>query len=211
MDNRFAERLLNVYQSIERDLGRTVLDYQESFGSRKDGSYIMIPLNPLHFVEMLTKASDMLGDHWGKKFVDVGAGAGFKVRIAQEMFGYDATGIEYDKKYVDFAIKYLGFGKPNHWNSERMRLIHKNAFDVNYKEFDVIYFYRPLGPEELQTKLEKHIIATMRDDALVIGAMNACLYREMEQAKPQAYHNDIIFYKKGCAKHFKFPKEAAAA
>jgi hypothetical protein len=202
------ENLLSIYGEIERTLGRTVIGADDII--RKDGTYVMVPFSPTRFVEYMKIADGMLKRPMSheKSFVDVGAGLGFKVVIAQEM-GFDATGIEYDKKYVDFAVKYLGFGTGSgRWPSSRRKLVYKNALDVDYKNFDIIYFYRPIAQDDIQRKLEKQIISTMRDDAIVIAIMPSGIRQEMTPTE-QSNWGDNIYIKKGCEKHFNMRRVAA--
>lgn len=203
--------VLNMYWDIERRLGETLATgRRDKFSGivRDDGSYIMVPFHPVTFATVLDKAGQLLvekrkyPDH-RKRFVDVGAGAGFKVFMAEKM-GFQATGIEFDEKYVDFGRNLLGLTGED-WSG---KLIHQDALKTNYKDFDIIYFYRPIRDEEGQAKLEERILSTMRDDAIVIGVMPAILREKMHRVE---YRNkdwwaDTIFHKKGCEKHFVFEK-----
>ncbi len=193
--NERAQILLSVYRSIESELGFTVAGNKDGI-TRPDGTYIMVPFNPVSFARVIELARDFIDARgWRSRlscpqFVDVGAGLGFKTKIAKQ-FGFGATGIEYDKHYVDFAKKYLGID-----------LVHKNALDVNYKEFDVIYFYRPIADETMQRKLENRILSTMSDDALVIGVYSTRSFHD----KIEEIGDEIGFKKGKGRKYFHGPK-----
>lgn len=155
------------YTDLEGTLGQRVSGIKDRV--RKDGSFVMIPFDPVEFCRVLRRVQDdylPYDFNNRRKFVDVGAGLGFKVRIAKE-FGFEADGIEFDKRYIEFARKYFG-----------TNLIYKDALKANYKDYDVIYFYQPMCDGEKQEQLEDRIISTMKDDAIVIPMSNHTFWRD---------------------------------
>lgn len=200
--------VLNVYWDIERRLGETLASgKREKYHpiTRADGSYIMVPFHPTTFAQGLEKAGQLIkrSNHSQPKFVDVGAGAGFKVFLAERL-GFNATGIEYDKKYVEFGRNLLGLTGED-WSGT---LIHADGKKVDYKEFDIIYFYRPICDQKGQRELEERILSTMRDDAIVMGIMTETLRTEMTRVNVQGegFYADYFFHKKGCENLFKLEK-----
>lgn len=115
---------------------------------RQDGSFKYIPYKYEKFIELL---KDKKG-----KFLDVGCGIGDKVMIAKEL-GFDAHGIEKDKKLFKIADKYL-FNIKN---------IDAFGFD-DYDKFDVIYMYKPYEDEKKLKQLRDLINSKKKETATFI-------------------------------------------
>lgn len=184
--------IIEAYRAMEAELGWTVTGSNNGM-TRKDGTYIMIPFNPLSFAKVADYAHRLFETrrktlHWNygsPKFVDVGAGLGFKVKMANHL-GFYARGIEYDKRYIVFAKKYL-----------KLDLIYQNALEAQYDEYDVIYFYRPIADETIQAKLEDRIIETMRPGTIIIGVYSTTGFR-----RKMIEIGNEVFFKKGDEHYF---------
>ena len=79
----------------------------------------------------------------GMTFVDLGCGAGNVLRYATNI-GYDVTGVDFDKNLLEHAKDY---------NTIQSKF--EDLEDDFYKDFDVIYIYRPLKKEELKIYIDK--------------------------------------------------------
>ena len=139
---------------VERRIGLSLK------GIRKDNNegYAMIPFSADAFAEQIDRIRHEFDEYsYNLSFIDVGAGAGFRVLQASKM-GLNATGIEYDKNYVDAAKKLFNID-----------LIHGDAFDHSYKKYDIVYFYCPIAVKEKEVQLEKHILRTCKSGAFIIA------------------------------------------
>ena len=95
-------------------------------------------------------------------FLDVGCGFGLKVFLAHQA-GFIASGVEYCKKYAEIAKKTSG--------SHNHIIMQGDALDFkSYKDFDVIYAYRPIANAELMNKLTHKVVDEMKVGAYIIGS-----------------------------------------
>lgn len=126
--------------------------------------YTYIPYSNARFMsalELIRKYFNSL-HKYSVKFCDVGCGIGTKVAIAHQYFS-EATGIEIRKKYVDKAKELFQL------HGRRIKFILGNAFDHNYVEYDLIYYYCPIPKPSLMAKLETKIFREMKPNALVLA------------------------------------------
>lgn len=125
------------------------------------GHYSYIPLDYGTFLNQLNKAAKELGlDFQGAKFVDAGCGIGTKVAMAG-MLGLDAYGVELNPDYVRVAQRMVGYGSDH--------VIEGDAIKHNYKPYDIIYFYRPMRDERMQSQLEQRIVRTAQSGAIILA------------------------------------------
>ena len=134
------------------------------------GRYGFVPFPIDDFLGLLTEAWLIEADP-KKKFLDVGAGIGTKVLLANVLF--DAWGIEIDQDYVDVAQS-LGA------DVKCQDALQHHFYDAA----DFIYFFVPIKDEEQEQKLERHIHDLMKVGSYV-APMGAILnwndFSDMEQ------------------------------
>lgn len=129
-----------------------------------DKAFRYIPLSPKVFIKQLRAATPFVpGRALGHtaKFIDVGCGIGSKVLLADHAdFGITAKGIEFRKEYIELARRVAG-------NSDK--IIHGDAFDHDFKPYDIIYFYCPIHIPDQERKLEEHLFKTAKKGALFLA------------------------------------------
>lgn len=94
-------------------------------------------------------------------FIDVGSGIGDKVLLAQLLGFKTATGVEINNHTSQLAKHFLNV---RHDEETNIRLINKDAFDLDFSEFNFIYMYRPIQDEKLLAKLHKKVLDEMPAD-----------------------------------------------
>lgn len=115
--------------------------------------YGYIPLNVRWFIEGMEVA---MRCHPGRGFLDVGCGIGTKMLIARHL-GYEVSGIEVHAPYAEVARELC----------PGANIEVADAFDVNHFDADVVYVYRPCRGDELEGRLERHVVANMNPGALI--------------------------------------------
>lgn len=79
----------------------------------------------------------------GMSFLELGCGAGNVLRYADNI-GYDVTGVDYNKELLKHSKNYKVLNK-----------YFKDLEDSFFKQFDVIYAYRPLKDEQFNLLIER--------------------------------------------------------
>ena len=146
-------------------------------GSRKNGYFHYIPHDERLFLEGLEEAIKLLKKTrvgvYGAKFCDVGCGIGSKLILAETKL-LRVTGIEFDKKLAKVAEGMLkGFGRAG-------KVIVGDALKQSYKDYDLIYYYRPISDLAPMQQLREEILSTMHDDALVLSG-TGCAVEVMDK------------------------------
>ena len=157
---------------VERAIGHNLK------GPRKDNGegYEMIPFSADAFSDQIERIRCEYPEYkYDISFIDVGAGAGFRVLQARSM-GLKATGIEYDLSYVKLAKKLFNID-----------LIHGDAFEHGYGKYDIVYFYCPIAKVQKEIQLEKHILKTVRSGTFIIANLgqyiNECATYDQKKNK----------------------------
>jgi SAM-dependent methyltransferase len=146
------------------------------------GSYGCIHYSPANFARDL-ETLNLFYNKKTRKFVDVGCGVGQKVYLAFK-YRFDAYGIEVRPPYVDVArqllVRYL-------WNTlladYPSHVIQVDALQFDFKDFDVIYFYRPMWDSKLEAQLERQIAKTAKEGAIVLAKSPASLFGDFSRLK----------------------------
>lgn len=130
---------------------------------KEKSAYHMIPKHNGFFDSLVRLIRDkFIGSEWDKrKFIDVGAGCGFRVLQAQQ-YNFNATGVEFYRRYVKFAKRYLD-----------INLIQDDAFNIDYSDYQVVYFYHPIADHKLEAKLEEKIHRDIKKGTYVLTGMSA--------------------------------------
>lgn len=94
-------------------------------------------------------------------FLDPGCGIGTKVFVAQEVFGWEATGFDIRSEYIQVAEQELG-------------LVHKVAVDdvdyfCHYDLFDIVYLSRPFRDDKREFAYELRVQSEMKPGAFLIA------------------------------------------
>ncbi len=126
------------------------------------GAYPFIPFHVDAFVKMLMAAERHVKTGRGRsdemRFLDVGAGYGTKVILAQTILGnWSCHGIEIEKRYVDTRL------------TERVELADGLTY-ADYAAYDIIYMYCPYCDADLQVKLQQAAIDGARPGAIILFA-----------------------------------------
>jgi protein-L-isoaspartate O-methyltransferase len=140
--------LFRLYYTLEFAIGQVHADNNNNY-------YPNASFSLLRFLARLRSIQKLCGP--GSSFLDVGCGLGNKVWIAQEL-GFDAYGIELNKKYAEIACAYVGPGRV---------LCQDGVTYPDYSKYDVIYFYNPMPSGELETA----ILNGARDGAIIYHAI----------------------------------------
>lgn len=137
--------------SLDREwLGRT--------GAGRDEPELYLPWMPFSWPDFIALVAEALPETTGDKFLDIGAGVGSKMMLAEEIFGLDVRGIERVPEYVKEA---------------RQRGLIVTEADAlgwdGYCDYDLIFFNRPFFSQQRQAELEQQVWADMKPGAVVIG------------------------------------------
>ncbi len=97
------------------------------------------------------------------KFVDVGSGIGTKLFLADSM-GFEPYGIERRVEYVHVSERLF----PDY------KIWWGDALDFpEYNQFDVIYSFRLAQQDDVQKKINDHIVANMKEGAVFFTSDSA--------------------------------------
>jgi SAM-dependent methyltransferase len=128
-------------------------------GNRLDP--VVLPWMPYQPADFLSIMWDVMGEAGGPVFLDVGCGPGTKMRIAKELLGMIAYGIEIDKRMANIA-KAHGTVYPGD-------ALWLPTIERAYALADVIWLYRPFRSAPHEASLENFIIANMKPGAILAG------------------------------------------
>ncbi len=130
------------------------------------GRYPFVPFDPALFVALLQGAWRVLaaeGRAAGARFLDVGAGAGTKLLIAERIFPR-ADGLEIDSGHLARSACVTDRLAPGN------RLIAGDALRFEgYGDYDVIYWCAPLREPEALAAMEGRILDTARPGTVLIA------------------------------------------
>jgi SAM-dependent methyltransferase len=122
----------------------------------EQGNYKYIAWNDRIFIQVLATLPR------GKKFIDIGCGIGMKPFLAWLVYGHEAAGVELNSHTYELGVYAL--------DKFDINLIHDDAFDVSYEDYDILYMYRPIMMGENLLDLYKHVYDTMKDGAVLVEA-----------------------------------------
>lgn len=134
-------------------------------GSRQDKVYT--PWWPFPVGEFVSFMIEIVAEAHGREFLDIGCGPGTKLDLAAALFGLEACGVEVDAVMA-------GRASANHlvWNQDALEF-------PWYRDFDIIWLYRPFRDSEKEAKLEQVILREMKPGAIIAGG-------EWEMEQPPA-------------------------
>ena len=173
----------NIFQSVK-----------ESDRAQDNKYFTFIPQEFDRVYEHFTFLRDYLVENfiatWNFKFLDVGCGAGNIILIAKEIFSLldnNIHGIEYNKKLVDIAKQLISFNP---------KIFNVDAFDFKkYRDYDIIYYYRPIEDWKLEKKLERLIEKSMKKNTFLIPFLKKD-YTLLKNKSFEKLDNDFEIYRK---------------
>lgn len=142
------------------------------------------------------RADQYLGQHRADqfKFLDIGCGIGNVVLLAYQV-GFDAYGLEYNKKIYDIAKNVLPVGSG--------RIFKGDMIDFKrYNQFDVLYYYVPMNNVKAMKKFVIKLMKAMKCGAYVIPngfhrAFNASKeFDRVKLGKNRSSYNYYRIYRK---------------
>jgi 2-polyprenyl-3-methyl-5-hydroxy-6-metoxy-1,4-benzoquinol methylase len=121
------------------------------------------PLRVDQFLDMLTVAREVAP---GSRYLEVGPGIGTKLLVVAAL-GLDAHGIENRAQYIGTA-RFLLDQPPQTFEPPTVELADARGWE-RYREFDIVYAYRPVRGEEGQVAFERHLTEQMRPGAVLLN------------------------------------------
>jgi SAM-dependent methyltransferase len=122
-----------------------------------------MPYQPADFIGILWEC---LPELTGKVFLDVGCGPGTKMRIAQDLLGFDVFGVEVDEEMAAEARKVFKALRPN-----RIRTGDALGYSEHwYGDFDLVWLYRPFRDPFKEHDLEQKIMTALKPGAILAGS-----------------------------------------
>lgn len=140
---------------------------------REGKCFPYIPYEPRAFLEIINRLAHSY-DRKKLDFIDVGSGIGDKVLLAQLLGFKTATGVEINEHTSQLAKHFLNVREENN-----ITLINKDAFDLDFSNYNFIYMYRPIQCEKLLAKLHKKVLDEMPVGGTFID-VGACMQKVLE-------------------------------
>jgi len=134
--------------------------WQDSMTGREDlGTYT--PWMPSDRAQFLVLLAEAVTEAPGDRFLEIGAGIGTRMLLAQQIFGLEVHGIERVPEYAAQGGE-LGL--------DHLEVMDAATYD-EYGKHDIVFFNRPFQNGLMQHELEQKVWAEMASGAVVI-AMN---------------------------------------
>lgn len=171
---------------------------RSNYRSRKGTMhYGFVPSSTEEVLEVLFELYYYMGGHSHQhSFLDIGCGIGNIVLLAHKV-GFDAYGLEYNKKIYDVAKRFMG-------KNSSMSKNHIFKGDMtcfrNYSKYDVLYYYVPIINAAVMHKFITKLSKAVKPGAYIIpqgygnGFYNS---KEFENIKLRSNACYPIFRKKG--------------
>jgi trans-aconitate methyltransferase len=125
----------------------------------RDNLATYTPWMPFPWPDFVALVAEAFPETTGDKYLEVGAGVGTKMMLAEAIFGLDVHGVERVPEYVAAA---------------RERGLPVEEADAlgwgGYGDYDIIFFNRVFQDRGLQERLEQQVWADMKSGAVVIAA-----------------------------------------
>lgn len=163
-------RLISLVNQLETVIFKPL--YSQEYFDAGHWDYVAYSVND--FFEHLEEAHMMLDKKDDLKFIDVGCGLGTKVHLAGILF--DAYGVELNEEYAKVARK-VNQEKRFHKYGRHVKLEKRkgespifiaDALKFDYHDYDVIYFFRPMNNNDMETELEQRIYKQAKPGAIII-------------------------------------------
>ncbi|MFQ5623313.1 MAG: class I SAM-dependent methyltransferase [Paracoccaceae bacterium] len=146
--------------------------------ARAHGCYPDIPMRPSEFLEHAHAAYRVAIAQRRAvpvRFLDVGCGGGVKVLLAAGFFGR-ADGLEYDPAYARAARGLFSAA-----GADSCTVIEGDALSFgNYRDYDVVYFFKPMSDPEKLAALEERVVSGVRPGTILVAPYHHFLGRSSE-------------------------------
>ncbi len=117
-----------------------------------------VPWIPFPVHDFVALVAEAMPETTGDRFLDIGAGVGSKVLLADAVFGLNSRGIERVPEYAAEAARH---GITVHT---------VDALDYQgYHQADLIFINRPFYDPGEEAKLEQHVWDSVRTGAVIVG------------------------------------------
>ena len=141
---------------IQRTI-RSAQDFDSTY-NLVGGNDERLPFMPFQLADFTAILLECVAETNGPNFLDVGAGPGSKMMIAEELFGLTPFGVEIDEDLV-LCSPY------------RDNIVCACALtsDIDYGSYDIIWLYRPFRDPSMEAQLEGKIREQMKPGAILAG------------------------------------------
>lgn len=161
-ESLFSSTICSTEYALEQLAGNSFCKKSYSDNSFQ---YVPLPINEfLFYIEYssnLFEETKKLDPKSNVNFIDVGCGIGTKLVLVSDLFR-KVTGIEINSDYSKIS-RILARTRQN------INVITKDALKFKkYKDFDIIYFYRPFRSSILQEKLENKIFEESKEGCIMV-------------------------------------------
>lgn len=155
------EGKLRDYGAVQRVIREVAEDEAKYLlhGDRHDPVYL--PWMPFQWADFIALLAECVAEAEGDLFCDVGAGPGTKMRLARELFGLCADGVERDRELAMRAVR-----------ATNGVLTIADALDLpieTWALWDIIWMYRPFRDPDRERELEQRVYAGMKPGAIFAG------------------------------------------
>jgi len=180
-NRRIAEEFTRMFANAAHRQERALKNEGAGERGSKNGSFPFIPMGTQSVAKDFVLTADLIRQksrkyceqptHWMYNktsyqltFLDAGCGIG-NIMLIANMFGLggEQHGIEYDKKTIDAAHKFL-----RTYSDRNNFVIHHGDILTfpNYKDYDIIYYYCPFSSYLLQAFFEERL-----EDEVKVGTI----------------------------------------
>ncbi|GAC20372.1 class I SAM-dependent methyltransferase [Paraglaciecola arctica] len=177
-ENDITISQLSAYDSAFEDLRVLLSTNSQGADALNHGCFPDISLPNSVFLENVHAAYRLMlaqGHATQSQFIDVGCGCGMKVLQASKFFNH-AVGLEYDEGYANDAQKLLA-----QMYVQNTLIIHGDGITFDdYKDFNLVYFYRPMRDTELLKNLEDKITSSVTPGTILFAPYNQFFYRHKD-------------------------------
>lgn len=176
-------RAVNIFDSF---LGKSA----QTDEAKEYGCFQYVSYNEKKFFSQISKVMQilsMLNKRNKARFIDVGCGIGTKVFLASTLFS-EAHGIEIDDNYITTGLNIIKHCSPEY--TSNLSLKKRDALQFShYRDYDVIYIYRPFHNVEKQNELEEKITRGAQENTVIVGML--CNFHNLpEQIRPKMIFNN---------------------
>ncbi|MFW6281299.1 MAG: class I SAM-dependent methyltransferase [bacterium] len=104
-----------------------------------------------------------LEDNENLNIIEVGCGIGVNAFFMKRYFNNSyVKGIDIDPKTLEIGKKLFG---------DHVEYLEKDAFEEDYSQFDIVFFYMPFSTEEDQLKFEEKVFEEISPGTVVFSGM----------------------------------------
>jgi len=124
----------------------------------RDDMATYLPWMPFSWPDFIALVAEALPDTPGDRFLEVGAGVGAKMVLAETVFGLDVEGVERVPEYVKTA------------RERGLTMYEADALGwEGYGDYDLVYFNRTFANQDLERELEAYVYDRIKPGAVLIA------------------------------------------